>query len=125
MRYFCLSLVGAISASIHNNKNLQKSCPCDFCDFSNCVFSYSPCTPFIHENFVFVQHIIVLWRSGASFRPSFAFFNKKRPSCDGLFLLNLVGATMSKFAKCQHRQIVTNAPQVWRILRKTEGKIRT
>ena len=87
--------LGAISASIHNNKNLQKSCPCDFCDFSNCVFSYSPCTPFIHKNFVFVQHIIVLWRSGASFRPSFAFFNKKRPSYDGLFLLNLVGVVSS------------------------------
>ena len=34
-------LQNLLSASIHNNKNLQKSCCCDFCDFSNCVFSYS------------------------------------------------------------------------------------
>ena len=31
-------------------------------------------------------------------------------------LLSLVGATMSKFAKCQHRQIVTNATQFYHIL---------
>ena len=36
-------LVGVAGASIHNNKNLQKFCSCNFCDFSNCLFSYSPC----------------------------------------------------------------------------------
>ena len=27
-----------------------------FYDFSNCVFSYSPCAPITHENFIFVWH---------------------------------------------------------------------
>ena len=35
--------MGVAGASIHNNKNLQKFCSCNFCDFSNCLFSYSPC----------------------------------------------------------------------------------
>ncbi len=36
-------MVGVAGASIYNNKNLQKFCSCNFCDFSNCLFSYSPC----------------------------------------------------------------------------------
>ena len=39
----CIFWWGVAGTSIHNNKNLQKFCSCNFCDFSNCLFSYSPC----------------------------------------------------------------------------------
>ena len=48
-----------------------------FYDFSNCVFSYSPCAPIIHVNFVSVGHINV---PGALADPPTPISQKQKPT---------------------------------------------
>ena len=70
---FFVANTGVVAdASIHNNKNLQKFRSCNFCDFSNCLFSYSPCAdalaypatpPYQNKNTPFRGYFYFWWRT--------------------------------------------------------------
>ena len=53
---------GRVDSSLTNNNKKSIKTRIEklrFYDFSNCVFSYTPCAPIVHVNFVSVRHINV------------------------------------------------------------------